>query len=500
MVPYRPDITLGGDDDGEPWSDELAVFANPRPADAPCQREPACVEGGDTCVTFDLTVARPASQGFFDVAVSFEDLFCSAKVDCVADRGGDEPLELLFAPGGSERLPSAVLAFACTAGVGADTQLYLSGLAIDCGVSLLPLGVTGLGGSHHAVACTANSRDLLPTRVVTKPAWPSATPRFAGPLRPRCGAEELMTLPVRRLPGRFYLITRRCERREFRLRPDEDMKAAITVVMADACERYGVILVALVVMGNHYHAVVYDPDGLVSEWMRDVHGQLARFGNLVHERRSHFWDAQEGNAIELKGLKTVADAVGYVMANPVAAGLVASPSAWPGLKTRVEDIGTERGPRFERPEHFFRADGPVSEWARLTCNVPPEVDVERFRRLAAAATKRAVEVARKRMSDAGRSFMGAPAVMAQGPFDSPATKEPNPGGIRGTYRRRVAGPTDEATGAMVERMQVFRSEYARARERMQCGARALVFPAGTHRLWLYFGVQREPPPVVPAAA
>ncbi|PIE16298.1 MAG: hypothetical protein CSA66_07595 [Proteobacteria bacterium] len=278
------------------------------------------------------------------------------------------------------------------------------------------------------------------------------------------------------------------------------MKAAIAVVMADACERYGVVLIALVVMSNHYHAVVYDESGLVSEWMRDVHAQIARFGNVLHGGRSHFWDAQEGNAVELEGLQTIADAVGYVIANPVAAGLVASPTAWPGLKTRVEDIGTGRGPRFERPARFFKSGGPVSVAARLTCSAPPGVDVERFRSMAAAATRRAVGAARKRVVEDGRGFLGAPAVEAQGPFDRPSTDEPNPGGLRAKYRRRFAGPDDEATRAMVERARAFRSDYARARARLQNGRRDVVFPRGTHRLWLYFGVEREPPPALRAAA
>lgn len=131
-------------------------YANPCPPSAPCRRAAPCIEGGDSSVTFELTIARPARQGFFDVAINFDDLFCSAKVDCAADAtAGGGPLELLFAPGGSARIPSVVLAFACTAGLGADTQLYFGDLAVDCGGTPVSLAITGPPGNLYSVASPA---------------------------------------------------------------------------------------------------------------------------------------------------------------------------------------------------------------------------------------------------------------------------------------------------------------------------------------------------------
>jgi|GEM_PF-1398206 len=90
----------------------------------PATRTVRCVEGADVAVDFDITVARAAQQGFFDFAISFDDIFCSAKVDCVD--------ALLHQPGGG-RGPTAVVALACTADTAADdTWLYLDDLQIDC--------------------------------------------------------------------------------------------------------------------------------------------------------------------------------------------------------------------------------------------------------------------------------------------------------------------------------------------------------------------------------
>ena len=106
-------------------------------------REFQCLEGRDTAVTFDVAVMRPANQGFFDVAVNFNQIYCSAKFDCCrvdGDPNGDdalcdrptEDLELLY--NGADRDTTFVLGFACTAGTAAnvETQLMMRDIALDC--------------------------------------------------------------------------------------------------------------------------------------------------------------------------------------------------------------------------------------------------------------------------------------------------------------------------------------------------------------------------------
>ncbi len=105
-------------------TDLAGTFQNPTPV----FRDFECLENQDTFVEFNLTIMREANQGFFDIAVTFDDIFCSAKLDCLdAD---DAPLELLF--DGAERAQTVVMAFACTAGLNESTTLYLSDVAIRC--------------------------------------------------------------------------------------------------------------------------------------------------------------------------------------------------------------------------------------------------------------------------------------------------------------------------------------------------------------------------------
>jgi len=96
----------------------------------PLVKQVTCLPNADVLVEFNITVLRSAEQGFFDIAVNFDDIFCSAKMDCQD--------ELLHRPGpDGKRDLTAVVAFACTAGTKGDgtpedTYLYWGDAAIVC--------------------------------------------------------------------------------------------------------------------------------------------------------------------------------------------------------------------------------------------------------------------------------------------------------------------------------------------------------------------------------
>ena len=46
-----------------------------------------------------------------------------------------------------------------------------------------------------------------------------------------------MSLPRQVIPGRFYMITRRCTQRQFLLRPDEQTNNAFLYCLAEAAQR-----------------------------------------------------------------------------------------------------------------------------------------------------------------------------------------------------------------------------------------------------------------------
>ncbi|MFT7579752.1 MAG: hypothetical protein ACI9MR_001418 [Myxococcota bacterium] len=123
-------------------------FINPAPAGQPLRQvDVTCVENGDVLVAFDITVIRNAQQGFFDVAVNFDDIFCSAKVDCRD--------AFLHDPTTDDRGASAIVGFACTAGENSPTYLHTSDLTLSCtgaaGTVTYPLANGGGLGQHGPV-------------------------------------------------------------------------------------------------------------------------------------------------------------------------------------------------------------------------------------------------------------------------------------------------------------------------------------------------------------
>jgi len=118
-------------------------------ADSPLSLDVDCLADADVAVTFDVSVMRRAQQGFFDIAVEFDDIFCSAKFDCELPSG--DPIRLVSGADGT-RLPTAVLALACTSGPGGDTVVYLDDLQIDCGGSVGTVDVDGGPGNLYALS------------------------------------------------------------------------------------------------------------------------------------------------------------------------------------------------------------------------------------------------------------------------------------------------------------------------------------------------------------
>ena len=127
-----PGQFAGGSTDGPG-----AVTGSPLAVDnptltSPLERSVRCEAHADARVDFDVTLARPASQGFFDVAVSFGEVFCSAKLDCCqADATGStcaSDLALLYDESGA-RATTMVLGFAC---VGPQVELHLDSIQLDC--------------------------------------------------------------------------------------------------------------------------------------------------------------------------------------------------------------------------------------------------------------------------------------------------------------------------------------------------------------------------------
>jgi putative transposase len=118
---------------------------------------------------------------------------------------------------------------------------------------------------------------------------------------------------------------------------------ALLALLRQVSRRCGWNVAAWCFMHTHYHLVVLTgPDPTVSEGMHRLNGIYAREFNVRHDRRGHLF-GQRYSPTPIENERHLAAACGYVLLNPVTAGLVPSVDdwAWSGDE-RLEPRSTSR--------------------------------------------------------------------------------------------------------------------------------------------------------------
>ena len=292
-----------------------------------------------------------------------------------------------------------------------------------------------------------------------------------------------MTAPRRILQDATYLVTRRCSERRFFLRPSRAVNDVVRYVLAVASERYGVLIHAFCVLSNHLHLVVTDVRGDLPAFEQYVGSLVARAVNSLHGHWEHFWAPGSYSAVKLLEPCDVLSKIAYVLANPVAAGLVRHGAEWPGLWSAPEDIGA--GPVVvKRPDDFFREHGDMPATATLQLVCPDGFEsVEAFRHsLLASLTSLEDEAARK-LSAEGRSFLGRGKVLRQKPRAYPTSGE-----TRRQLNPRIAGVDRWKRLEAIARLKDFVKAYRRAWLEFTQGLRETTFPPGTYWMRVAYGV------------
>jgi REP element-mobilizing transposase RayT len=281
------------------------------------------------------------------------------------------------------------------------------------------------------------------------------------------------------IPNTTCLVTRRCLERRFFLRPGDRTNETFLYVLAVAVKRFRVRLHAFCVLSNHYHLVYTDPEARMPAFQQYLDSLVGRALNAAMGREDHFWACDGYNAVTLCTPADVADKAAYVLANPVAAGLVEQGRMWPGLWSGPELLGEGRLVA-QRPRHFFDPDGDMPKEVVLELTPPPGFE-------SAAAFREAVEAGLADRESAARRtftrFLGVGKVLAQRVTDRPAEPEP-----RGTLRPLVASRDKEVRNEALARLRAFLGDYREAWEARREGLAALLFPAGTYQLRVEHGV------------
>jgi putative transposase len=290
-----------------------------------------------------------------------------------------------------------------------------------------------------------------------------------------------VTAPREVLPGKTYLITRRCTQRQFLLRPSRLTNQIVRYCLGVAAHKTGVLLHAACFMSNHWHGVITDPFARLPEFLEHFHRLLARAQNASLGRWENFWSSDKTSVVLLVSDEDVLEKMAYTIANPTVAGLVRSPREWPGVVT--ERIG-ERC-EVDMPDTFFDFEGELPESAVLEFTRPPiylQLDVIRLARHLADAVERRVREARQNLAEQGRAFLGAKAVLQQHFEAVPNTVEP----------RRNPSPRIAAAHTPERVLQAFLREYRSAWLAWRSGKRDHVFPSGTYALRVYARVACAP--------
>jgi putative transposase len=296
-----------------------------------------------------------------------------------------------------------------------------------------------------------------------------------------------MSFPRQVVPGRVYLVTRRCTQRQFLLRPDSPTTNAFLYCLGYAAIGSGIAVVAVIANSNHYHAVVVDRNGCIPEFLETFHKLVAKHQNVLRERRENFWASEQTSLVELVGKDDVFAKVIYTLTNPVKDHLVARAIDWPGASSRAANL-TGTTLRAVRPAVFFRSDGDMPDAVEIECTRAPgheALNDDEYQRMLADAIARVEADAAAERKRTGRQVMGVEAVLAQSPFDRPSSKEP-----RRELNPRIAAQDKGALEEAIKRVKTFRGRYASVRPEWLTG-KDVTFPFGSYWLPKFAGVRCE---------
>lgn len=288
-----------------------------------------------------------------------------------------------------------------------------------------------------------------------------------------------MSQPRMSIPGGTYLVTRTTVMSMFLLTPSKIVNQIMEYCIVWAARGRGILVHAVSVESNHFHMVVTDTEGRLSDFMQELNRCAARC--LLAYYRERFpkrrletvWsNAQSFSATLLVTPNAVLDKLVYTLTNPVKDGLVRDYRDWFGLNTRPSDW-RGRVRTVERPDFYFKN---TPETLEYSITAPSQLGDVLERAIAtvelhirAAQQQAAVALAAQR-----RSVPRPAVLLATDPFDAPTTPRPV-GKLSPTL---AAGGDREALSVAKQAIKLFRIAYRTAWAAFKAGAQA-VFPGGT---------------------
>lgn len=157
-----------------------------------------------------------------------------------------------------------------------------------------------------------------------------------------------MSRPLRiEFPGAFYHVTSRGNEGRMIFQSIRDREKYLSY-LESAHDRYGAILHAYCLMGNHYHLLLETPRGNLSQVLHHINGAYTTYFNIKRGRSGHLFQGR------FKGILVEKDAYckelsRYIHLNPVRAGLAETPWEYRWSSYRCF-IGKDRKPEWLKTE------------------------------------------------------------------------------------------------------------------------------------------------------
>ncbi len=128
-------------------------------------------------------------------------------------------------------------------------------------------------------------------------------------------------------PGAFYHVTSRGNEAKDVFKSKTDREKFLSY-LTPATERYGARIHVYCLMSNHYHLLLETPDGNLSQIMRHINGAYTTYFNTKRRRSGHLFQGRF-HAILVEADEYATELSRYIHLNPVRAGIVDKPVAYP---------------------------------------------------------------------------------------------------------------------------------------------------------------------------
>ncbi len=163
-------------------------------------------------------------------------------------------------------------------------------------------------------------------------------------------------------PGAVYHVMSRGDARKSITRSHKDRRLLLEA-LAEASEKYNLLVHGYCLMTNHYHLLVETPDGNLSIAMRYLNGVYTQRSNARNKTVGHIFQGRY-KAILVDRDEYLLCLCRYIELNPVRVGLVESPEEWEWSSFRQIAGIAEKGEAFLQTDWMLSQFGTSEKVAR----------------------------------------------------------------------------------------------------------------------------------------